>query len=251
VNREEAKDILLLYRHGTADAADPQFAAALALSKSDPELKHWFVRHCALQFVLREKFRAITAPAGLKEQIISEQAALVKRLFWQRHARLVTTGAVAVVLVLLALWLRPGASDDTFAIYQNRMAGVALRGYAMDFATSEASQIRAWLAQNHAPADYSLPASLQNLAVTGCAIQSWQGAKVSMICFRTGRPLPPGAQSDLWLFVIDRASVKDAPASGPPVVAMVNQLLTATWTEGGKVYVLGVEGDEATLRKFL
>lgn len=251
MNRDEAKEILLLYRHGTADATDAQFAEALALTKRDPELKHWFVRHGALQFVLREKFRALTAPAGLKEQIISEQAALVKRLFWQRHARLVATAAVAVMLVLLAFWLRPRASDDTFAIYQSRMVGIALRGYAMNLVTNDAAQIRAWLAENRAPADYVLPASLEKFAVTGCAVQSWQGAHVSMICFRTGQPLPPGEQSDLWLFVIDRASVKDAPASGEPHFARVNQLITATWTAGGKLYVLGTAGDEATLRKFL
>ena len=33
---------------------------------------------------------------------------------------------------------------------------------------------------------------LTKVAVTGCAIQSWQGAKVSMICFRTGKPLAAG-----------------------------------------------------------
>ena len=44
--------------------------------------------------------------------------------------------------------------------------------------------------------------------MTGCAIEGWQNAKVSMICFRTGKPLRPAEQSDLWLFVVDRASVK-------------------------------------------
>ena len=33
MNRDEAKTILLLYRPGTADADDPEFAAALALAK--------------------------------------------------------------------------------------------------------------------------------------------------------------------------------------------------------------------------
>ena len=119
MNQDEAKDILLLYRYGTADAADPQFAEALALSKHDPELKHWLVRHGALQFVLREKFRAITAPAGLKEQIISEQPALVKSFFWRQNARLVgnlaATAVVAALLVLLAFWLQPRDRGETFA----------------------------------------------------------------------------------------------------------------------------------------
>jgi hypothetical protein len=75
VNVNEAKNILLLYRPGTADAEDPQIAAALALAKRDPELARWLEEHCARQEALRAKFRQITVPAGLKEQIISEQAA--------------------------------------------------------------------------------------------------------------------------------------------------------------------------------
>jgi len=70
VNRDEAKTILLLYRPGTADANDPQIAGALELAKQDPELTRWLVEHCARQEAVRAGFRKITAPAGLKEQII-------------------------------------------------------------------------------------------------------------------------------------------------------------------------------------
>jgi hypothetical protein len=92
---------------------------------------------------------------------------------------------------------------------------------------------------------------LAKTAVTGCAIESWRGVKVSMICFRTGKPIPPGEQSDLWLFVIDRATVNDAPPAGSRQFVRVNKLMTATWTQGDKLYVLGVEGDEQTLRQYL
>jgi len=87
--------------------------------------------------------------------------------------------------------------------------------------------------------------------VTGCAIESWQGMKVSMICFSTGKPLAPGEQGDLWLFVVDRAAVKNTPSAGPPRLARVNQLMTAVWTQGDKLYLLGTQGDEQTLRRYL
>ena len=38
MNHDEARQILLLYRPGTADAEDPQIAEALALAKREPEL---------------------------------------------------------------------------------------------------------------------------------------------------------------------------------------------------------------------
>jgi len=252
MNRNDAKNILLLYRPGTADAADPQIVEALALTEQDAELARWFGEHCARQEVFRAKFRQIPVPAGLKEQIVSEQAAREKVVIWRRNIMLTAAAATVVAaLILAALWPRPQASDNTLAIYRNRMVGVALRGYAMDLTTNNPEQIRAFLEQNHAPADYVLPAPLEKVAVIGCAIESWQGVKVSMICFRTGKPLPPGEPGNLWLFVVDRASVKNAPAAGPPQLARVNQLITATWSQGDKLYLLGTAGDEPAIRRLL
>ena len=131
------------------------------------------------------------------------------------------------------------------------MASVALRGYSMDLMTNNPASVRTYLAQYHAPADYVLPAPLEKTAVAGCAIQDWQGAKVSMVCFRTGKPLPPGQQSDLWLFVVDRATVKDAPPAGSRQFVQVSRLEMVTWTVGDKLYVLGMEGDEQALRQYL
>ena len=251
MNHDEAKNILLLYRHGTADADDPQIAGALALAQRDPELARWLEEHCARQFVLREKFRQIAAPAGLREQIISEHAAQKKMVFWRQKITLATVPALMLLTTLILFWFLRHGHDDTLAIYQNRMAGVALRGYAMDLTTDNPEQIHAYLAQNHAPADFVLPAALKQIALAGCAVESWQGARVSMICFRTGRPLAPGGQGDLWLFVVARASVRGSPAGSSPQFSKVNRLITATWTQGDKLYLLGTEGDEQTIKQYL
>ncbi len=254
MNRDGAKIILQLYRPDTADAQDPQIAEALALAKNDPELARWLEEHCARQNTLREKFRKIAAPAGLKEQIISEQAAFSRRnSLREKIIALVAVTAIVVSLAFLSqFWMPQRSGDDgTFSVYQGRMAGIALRGYSMDLTTNDPAQIRAYLAQQHAPSDYVLPAPLQKTHVTGCAVEGWQNAKVSMICFHTGKPLPPGQQADLWLFVVDRDSVKNVPASNSPQFAKVNQLITAAWSQDGKLYFLGTSGDESAIRKFL
>jgi hypothetical protein len=252
MNRDDAKNILLLYRPGTPDAEDPQIIEALALVERDVELARWFGEHCSRQEVLPAKFSRIQVPDGLKEQIISEQAAREKIIVRRRNIVLTAVAATVVALLIPAtLWLRPQGDDNALAIYRNRMVGAALRGYAMDLAANNPAQIRDYLKQNRAPADYVLPGPLEEVAVTGCAIESWQGVKVSMICFHTGDPLLPGVQSDLWLFVINRASVKNAPPAGPPQLAKVNQLITAVWVQGDKLYLLGTEGDEQTIRRLL
>lgn len=156
--------------------------------------------------------------------------------------------AIITGLVILAPFLFHSRADDTFAIYRSRMVSTALRGYGMDLATNSPVQIRAYLAQNHAPANFVLPVALQQTTVIGCAIEHWQGAKVSMICFHTGKP---GAPGDLWLFVIDRDSMKDAPADTSPQLSKVNRLITATWAQGDKLYLLGIEGDAQAIRRFL
>lgn len=252
MNLDEAKTILLLYRPGTADAEDPQIAAALALAKQSPELALWLADQAARQALVRAQFQQIPVPAGLRTQILAETVAPGRIIHWS--PRLLLAAAAAIVLLgwLAALWLPRHPADDTLEIFQHRMAGIALRGYAMDLTTNNPDPIRAFLAQKQAPADYLLPSGLQPAQVSGCAVEGWQNVKVSMICFRTGRPLRPGQASDMWLFVVDRAAIKDSPAPGtPPRILTVNRLTAAVWTQGGRLYLLGLAGDPAALQKFL
>ncbi len=251
MNPNDAKNILLLYRPGTEDEGDPQIAEALSLAKQDMDLARWLEGHCARQTAIRERFRRIAAPDGLKQQILSEQAARSKVIFWRPRLILAAVAAVVVLLAVTGLWLRPGIHDDTFAIYRSRMAGIALRGYAMDLQTTDANKIREYLAQHGAPADYALPKPLRDLSMSGCAIESWQGVKVSMICFRTGKPLPSGEQSDLWLFVVEQGAVKHAPNGTTAQIAAVNRLSTATWVQNEKLYLLGTVGDKRAIQRFL
>ena len=251
MNLTEAKNYLQLYRPGAGDDRDPQVAAALALAKSNPALAASLEAQTAGQTALRDKFRAIEPPAGLKEQIISEHAAGRKAISRRRALALAATAAVIVVGAGWWLLAHPPAKANDLAIYRARMVRAALTGYAMDLETNNLARIRAYLSQKQAPSDFRLPAGLERAAVAGCAIEPWQGAKVTLVCFRTGKPLRPGVQSDLWLFVIDRASLKNATASATPALAKVNRLMTATWAEGNNFYLLGVAGDEQTIRSYL
>ncbi len=258
MNANEAKIILQLYRRHSADADDPQIAEALALAGRDPELAAWLEQHCQRQFIVGAKLRQISVPAGLKEQIISEAAAN-RRMISQRRKTQFALLAVILLFGSFALYQlvprNPARSaaipDDTLAAYRSQMTGIALRGYGMDLLTNNPATIYDYLAEKKAPADFALPVALQKVAVTGCAIQGWQSGKVSMICFRTGKPLPPDQSSDLWLFVADRSAIKDSPATTEFHFAAVNQLMTVAWAEGDKFFLLETEGDEATLRKFL
>jgi hypothetical protein len=255
MNRDEAKNVLLLYRF-EADAADPQIAAAISFMKSDSELREWFEDHCARQKILREKFRQIPSPEGLVQQIISEQKVMAEKK--SRRDKFVAVGAVVAIVAALAVMVMvylphrpPQVAYNTLANYQVQMLNTASLGYAMDLATNDLDQIRAYLAKKQCPADYTLPMALEKATATGCTREDFQNAKVSMICFSTGKPLPANHPGDLWLFVTPDSAVKDPPTSATPRLVVVNGVSVATWAQGGNIYVLATPGDEQAVQKYL
>ena len=72
MNTTEAKETLLLYR-GPIDDADPQFEAALAHARHDPELAEWLREQSRSYGTIRSKLREIEPPGDLAEKIIRER----------------------------------------------------------------------------------------------------------------------------------------------------------------------------------
>jgi hypothetical protein len=262
MNNVEAKKILALYRPGTADRTDPNFNEALERAKPhsppgrwkdkpDPELVRWFHEHCSSYLSIRDRFHKIPVPPALKNQILSEFRAHSKSVIPFRPMAILCAAAVLMLCLSLAAWFwHPHGREDDFNTYRTRMARTALQLYAMNLQSHDLQSINAFLAGRKAPADYVLPEGVSKAQPVGCAVLHWQGEPVSMICFRSGQPLPPGGKTDLWLFIIDQASVRNCPSAHSPIIARVTKLMTATWTQGGKMYVLAAAGDEEFLRKY-
>lgn len=251
----EAKEILALYRPGTADAEDPDFATALQLCEQEPELKQWFDEHCSVYLSLRSKLKEIRVPEGLKEQIVAERKVqkIHRPAFWNSRRRRTTAAALAVVAVALVLflqWWQP-PEDTGFTGFRRRMISTALRSYGMDLQTDNPERVREYLRENKAIADYTLPDGLKSAKLAGCVATTWQGKPASMICFKTGKPLHPPQSSDLWLFVVNSTSAPGGPESATPSLETLHGVTAASWTEHGKTYVLAIEGNEAALRTFL
>src|SRR5215472_12102708 len=123
----QAKEILKLYRPGTADAEDPSFAEALVLCERNAELKSWFTEHCALYSALRAKFKGIPVPEGLRQQIISERKVHTVPM-WQKAVLLAGTVAVLALVVwrIPSLLPQPREPHD-FAHFRAYMVGQASR----------------------------------------------------------------------------------------------------------------------------
>jgi len=251
VTRDEAKQTLALYRPGTADRDDPEFAEALALAQRDPELARWLADHCALQAAIRAKFQQIAVPDGLKEQILSERKARFMPVLQRRTVLL--AAAAALVFLALGVWSlyqRP-REDNSFSNFRDWMARKVLRGYPqMDRETNDLKQILQYVADHGPRGDYALPKPLAKTSPTGCAVFPWHGRSVAMVCFNSGKMAPP-TTPDLFLFVISRSEVEKPPATNALQMTRVNALVAASWSAGDKTYVLAGLGDEAFIRHYV
>jgi len=239
----QAKEILLLYRPGTADAEDPQVVAAIGLARQDPELARWFERHCAFQNAMRAKLRQIEVPMHLKAALLAQQKTVRPPIWSQRPVWLSAAAAVLLFLGLAGRWLKP-ANPDRLANFQARMVSTALREYRMDLVTNDMRQLRQFIAGRGAPAEYQLPKGLEKLQLTGGGCLQWRSHPVAMVCFNRGD------DQMLFLFVMKHSALKDPPAEAPQV-AKVTELQTVSWTQGEYTYVLAGPEEPQFLRKYL
>jgi hypothetical protein len=243
MNSQQAKQVLLLYRPGSDDARDPEVAAALEQIQWDPELRNWFEEHCAFQVAMKRKFRQIPAPVRLRERLLAERR-ITRPAVWGRGPVWMAAAAVLVILAVLAVfWSRP-RTPDRFADFRGRMVRTALRQYSMDIVTNDMQQVRQFMARRGAPSDYVLPRGLQGLSLTGGGLLTWRNTPVAMVCFDRG----DGRM--LYLFVMDRSAVKDAPPVTPGVVT-ANKLVTASWTRGDRTYLLAGPEEAGFASKYL
>ena len=131
-------------------------------------------------------------PEGLKEQIIAERQVRRPAPVWQKAVLLAgACAALAIMISWLYQGITPGERHD-FAAYRAHMGSFAAKSYYMDYLTSDLDQIRLYLSDKKAIADYVLPQNLEkNATAAGCVSTKWQGQNVSMICFKSGCPFRP------------------------------------------------------------
>lgn len=245
MNREQAKEILMLYRPGTADAEDPDIVQAMAVARQDPDLARWFEQHLAFQTAMRAGFRQLQVPEHLKLELLAGQKIIRPAVWWRQPVWMAAAAAVVVLCVgIAALWLRP-ATPDRFLDFQQTMVSKALNpAYAMDWTTNNMAALRQSLASRGAPSDYEVPRGLSRFSLTGGGALTWRTNPVSMVCFDRGD------KQMVFLFVMNRTALKDPPPASP-VVGRINAMVTVSWVSGDKAYLLAGPNEAGFLQKYL
>jgi hypothetical protein len=199
----------------------------------------------AFDAAVSEKFRAIEAPADLRESILAGvkvsrplRSPFVK---WSVAAALVCTAIIGSVIwretrpVHLAGW-QSQALDVISSLVKNEAT--------FNAQSHNGRELVAWLRANRAPAAQALPQELEKLESVGCKTFSWNGIPVSVICFvrRDG---------GLIHLVTMNASAFDRVLNRKPEVAQQGHWATATWRGGEMICMLALEGSPDQLRSYL
>jgi hypothetical protein len=253
MDNEQAKLILQAYRPGGEDADDPFFFEALEQARVDPELEKWFAEQRAFDEAMRKALQTRIPPVGLRDSILLTKKISTlprrqpSRPVWRRPGVMALAASI-VVLLAAAVLLRPGAkhyAPMTVAAFTQQVLDLKDRA-SLGKLSNKPSELRAWLAERGAPSDFELPRGLRDAHGLGCQSYTIGGAKVSLICFM----LDPDQFAHL--FVVDANALRDAVPNANPVIRTEGGTPVATWTSGGKSYVLlGINVSEETLRRLI
>jgi hypothetical protein len=222
---------------------DAEMRQALALVDRDAELARWFEQQQKADGAIRARLRETPVPADLKRRILAEQKVMRVDFGWP-NTMLIAAAAAVVVLGMIGLWVYRGRAVNGLSAYRTSMVQHVSSGYNMYIKASSFDELRQVLAQRSWPTDFAVPDSLRNVTVIGGGAVQWNGHKVDLACMRADN-------RGLWLFVVEKTAVRNPPATAAPQVETVDPMATAVWSQDGNTYLLVVQGDQQSLKKYL
>ncbi|MBA4147665.1 MAG: hypothetical protein H0X66_06080 [Verrucomicrobia bacterium] len=241
MTNDEAKFILQSYRQNGADADDSVFAEALEHARRDPLLSQWFAEELQLDAAIIQKVKSVPVPSDLKATILAG-GKIVRPAAWYRRPWLAAAACFLLLASVLSVWMlnRPAS----FPAYRTDMVHFVSGLDRLDLQSNDLGEIKQWLSENKAHVDFTLPEGLKEMPGIGCRLLSWNGRKVTLICF--GKM---GAE-EVHLLIADRSTFTQPPPLSPQF-SKEDGWSTAIWSRGDKVYMLAGMGDRETLSRYL
>ncbi len=241
MNSLAAKQILIACRPGTSDLLTEEARAALEQVERDPALQEWWSRQQVFHQQARESFRHAPVPPGLLDRILADTKVI--ELPWWRKPNFLSAAAAVVLFAAVIAFLWQSTPENALPTFRSRMVRNVLRQYSMDITTNDMRVIRTFLDRQGAPSDYQLPPGLARRPALGAGVLSWQDQRVSMVC------IDSQTQGTLFLFVADDPALRKP--RGEREYASISDLMTVSWTDAGKTYVLAGHGGREWLEKQL
>jgi hypothetical protein len=244
MTREEARQILSAYRHGTDDEKDPLFAEALTLARRDAALSAWLAESLAFDKSVRKELAQLAAPLDLRQTILANRKIIRPAPWWnpQLSARqMAVAAAVVIALGVAVLWA--GQRPPTFDEFRRDIADQSWGSNPhVEAKAANLNDVREFLAANGVATNFVVHPILAQSKVRGCTLMHWRGEKVPVLCFS-----PEGKH--LHLVVVDRTLFPDAPAETPQTDQW-SSWRTASWSKDEHSYVLNGLSTHSFVKKF-
>ena len=244
MTREEAKEILSAYRHGTDDEKDPLLAGALALARQDRELSVWLAASLAFDQSVRRELAVVSAPLDLRDTILTQRKIIRPAPWWNPHLsarQMAAAAAVFIALGVAVLWANQ--RPPTFAEFRHDIAALSWgSGTHVEAKAANLHDVREFLATQGVATNFAVPPVLAQSRVRGCSLVMWRGQKVPVLCFN-----PEGKH--LHLVVVDRTQFPDAPTETPETDRS-GSARTASWSKDEHSYVLNGLSTQGFVKQF-
>jgi hypothetical protein len=246
---DEARLILQTYRKGGEDESDPHFAEALAVARADAALGAWFGEQQVFDAAMRDSLASLRPPADLRAAILTTKNEIPQKARSSFAWSWAIAAAFAFLLGIGFFMMQPrtGTSEMTVASFTREALAIKEQNrIVLGTKNTDPRHLRAWLAERGAPHDFVIPPGLQGIPSLGCQSYLVNGTKVALICFDLGH------NQVAHLFVVDKSFLADASSETQPQLQSKNGLAFATWSAGGKSFVLtGDNVTEETLRRLI
>jgi hypothetical protein len=244
MTREEAKEILSAYRHGTDDEKEPLFSEALALARTDADLNAWLAESLAFDQAMRRDLARVNAPADLRHSILANRKVIRPAPWWNPRlgARpLAAAAAMVIAIGLTALWF--GQTPATFTEFRREIADLSWGPTPhVEAKAANIKDVRDFLGAHGVSTNFVLPPMLAQLKVRGCTLMHWQGHRVPVLCFNS-------EGKHLHLVMVDRKLFPDSPTELPEIDQW-QAWRTASWSKDEHSYVLTGLSTSAFVKKF-
>ena len=245
MNREEAQFILHAYRASGEDAHDLQFADALALVRTDPELAHWFTHEQALDAAIAGRIRSVLPPPELTNQLLLARKVIRPRPWWRKPASLAAAASLALLISAASFWFLRRSGETEFASFRGTMieASIDMTNH-IDVMGLDADELKQWLIEHRGDPAFTLPPNLASKGIIGCKVLEWHGHRVTLLCLKF-------AGKHVDVFVVNASDLPRVSLGPVPRFGSERGLTTAAWRHEGKIYFLAGNIPESDLKQLL
>ena len=255
MDKREAMLILQACRPDGQDTDRAAFAEALAMTERDPALKSWWEAQQTFDRQIAAKLALLPVPGNLHATIVAgRKVEQLSRGPW--IPVWLAAAAVVALLAVVGISLRhqpatavasttPTASPSTlsYADYSSSVMDYVNGDPSLAFMTKDPAKISGWLEHQNAPMPHLVTAT-QNASPLGCQEIRVHGQPVSLVCYQVA------GGGVVHMFVVDYRALQNPPGASP-VMEKHGDWSTASWSAGGKTYLIASLDGADALKKLL